>query len=171
MLCLGIFCLWGYEFVDVLDLKVVPFRGAELTVALREQGAAGYAEAFGWSAEMSAADFANEHAEFYVLLRGSEELLGFVSLHHVLDEATVNGVIVLPEWRQQGLAGHLLAFVLEQLAARDVVHVFLEVRALNVAARALYASAGFEELVVRKAYYHNPVDDAVIMQKRLGEEV
>lgn len=151
----------------VVDVKVVPFRGGQVPEVLKAQIIAGNQAAFSWTAAMTEADFANPQSEYYVMVREGDQLLAYVSLHHILDEATVNTVYVDPAWRQVGLGGRLLDFVLEQLAAREIYHLFLEVRAANVPARALYQAAGFEELVVRPGYYHDPVDDAVIMQKRL----
>lgn len=151
----------------ILNLKVIPFHGAELTDVLRAQLITANQAEFAWSAAMSEADFANEHAEYYVMVRGLDELVAYVSLHHILDEATINTVYVAPEWRQYGLGTRLLAFVLEQLEARAILNLFLEVRADNTAARALYSGAGFDELVVRHGYYHAPTDDAIIMQKQL----
>ena len=151
----------------ILNLKVIPFHGAELTDVLRAQLITANQAEFAWSAAMSEADFANEHAEYYVMVRGLDELVAYVSLHHILDEATINTVYVTPDWRQYGLGTRLLAFVLEQLEARAILNLFLEVRAGNTAARALYTGAGFDELVVRRSYYHAPSDDAIIMQKQL----
>ena len=151
----------------ILNLKVIPFHGAELTDVLRAQLITANQAEFAWSAAMSEADFANEHAEYYVMVRGLDELVAYVSLHHILDEATINTVYVTPDWRQYGLGTRLLAFVLEQLEARAILNLFLEVRAGNTAARALYTGAGFDELVVRRGYYHAPTDDAIIMQKQL----
>lgn len=151
----------------IMDVKVVPFRGLLVPDVLRAQIIAGNQAAFGWTAAMTEADFTNPQSEYYVMLEARDQLLAYVSLHHIFDEATINTVYVEPAWRQVGLGARLMDFVLEQLAARDILNLFLEVRALNVPARALYKRAGFEELVVRKGYYHDPADDAVIMQKRL----
>ncbi|MGO4927857.1 ribosomal protein S18-alanine N-acetyltransferase [Fundicoccus sp. Sow4_F4] len=152
----------------VLNVKVVPFRGIELPQVLRSQIIVANEATFAWSTAMSEADFANAQSEYYVMVRDRDELLAYVSLHHILDEATINTVFVEPSWRQLGLGLHLFNFVLDQLAARDILNLFLEVRAKNVPARALYRAAGFEELVVRQGYYEDPADDAVIMQKHLA---
>lgn len=151
----------------ILDVKVIPFRGIELPEVLRAQIIVANEATFAWSAAMSEADFVNAQAEYYVMVRGRDELLAYVSLHHIFDEATINTVYVEPAWRQLGLGLRVFDFVLAQLAARDILNLFLEVRAQNTPALALYAAAGFEALVVRKGYYHDPADDAVIMQKRL----
>ena len=95
-------------------------------------------------------------------------MLGYVGLHHVLDEATLNLVYIQADLRGQGLGRQLLDFVLNQLTHRGIRHVFLEVRQANAAALGLYQQAGFETLIVRPRYYQNPVDDAVIMQKLLS---
>lgn len=155
--------------MKTLNLKVVPFKGSELPPIFQEKIIQVNKDLFNWSSEQTRGDFQQEHSEYYLLLH-QMTLLGFVSLHTVLDEASINQVYIEEAFRQQGLGKALLKFVLDQLTARQFSHLFLEVRASNVAARKLYISLGFQELTVRPHYYRNPIDDAIIMQYSLNQE-
>lgn len=92
-------------------------------------------------------------------------LLGFVCTRMVLDEAEVTRIAVAPEQRRRGIARALLAHALAALAGRGVRRVHLEVRAANVAARALYESLGFETTGMRRGYFRDPEEDAVLMSR------
>ncbi|MBS4462076.1 ribosomal protein S18-alanine N-acetyltransferase [Aerococcaceae bacterium zg-B36] len=149
-----------------MEYKVVPIKGRQMMSPIKEQ-IVSFNQTFGWSAEQSEADFVNEHSEYYCLV-DKDVVLGYISLHHVLDEVSINHVFIHTDYRKQGLASALVAFVIEQLAYRQVKHLFLEVRSKNEAAIRLYESSGFELLGRRKNYYQNPVEDALIYQKKVG---
>lgn len=148
--------------MKTVELAVVPFKSVELPESLQ----AGIVKAnvsFNWTEKMTRDDFLSPWSEYYVLVKGIE-MLGYVGLHHVLDEASVNTVYIHSSLRKQGLGSYLMIFVLEQLGYRGVKHVFLEVREQNQAAIGLYRKVGFDQLLVRHNYYQNPTDNAVIMQ-------
>lgn len=90
-------------------------------------------------------------------------LVGFVAGRTILHaEAEIESVVVAEPYRRQGLGVALCRWILEQWEA-PVVR--LEVRQSNAAARGLYALLGFVETGVRRAYYHDPVEDAVQMER------
>ncbi|WP_092085305.1 ribosomal protein S18-alanine N-acetyltransferase [Dolosicoccus paucivorans] len=154
------------ESMKTLQLNVVPFKGTEIPDVFQEEMIRINEQTFNWSKKQTTSDFEQDHSEYYLLLH-QMTLLGFVSLHTVLDEASINQVYIDSEFRQQGLGSELVSFVLDQLAARGFKHLFLEVRSKNTAARQLYNKLNFQELTIRPNYYQNPADDAVIMQRIL----
>jgi len=81
----------------------------------------------------------------------------------VLDEAHVMNVAVAPRARRRGLARRLLGFALRRAARAGARTAFLELRAGNREALALYESLGFEPLSRRRAYYREPVEDALVL--------
>jgi ribosomal-protein-alanine N-acetyltransferase len=88
---------------------------------------------------------------------------GFIVSRLVAGELHVNNVAVRPEFRRQGLAARLLEAVLRQ-GQRDGARIaFLEVRAGNAAAKALYRRCGFQVTGRRRRYYRQPVEDALLM--------
>jgi ribosomal-protein-alanine N-acetyltransferase len=112
----------------------------------------------------------NQMARYLVLVRGDgadERVLGFAGLWLMLDEAHVVTVAVAPEERGKGL-GRLLVYGLVSLAAAHEMSVAtLECRVSNAAARALYGRYGFYEVGMRKKYYSDNGEDAVIMTTEL----
>lgn len=81
----------------------------------------------------------------------------------VCDEASLYTVSTAPALRRQGAARALLQYAFAQLSAQGAQTVFLEARAQNRAARALYTALGFEETGTRRGFYTKPDDDAVLM--------
>lgn len=86
---------------------------------------------------------------------------GFCAARHLGGgETELLNLAVAPELRRQGIGGRLL----QDLLGRFPGTVFLEVRASNTAARELYQTYGFKEVTVRKGYYSEPSEDAVVMK-------
>ncbi len=88
--------------------------------------------------------------------------IGYLCATAILGEAEILRLAVLPEARRQGVARALLHAFWDENA---VDATFLEVRASNTAARALYESEGFSVCGLRKNYYEHPTEDAVSMRR------
>ena len=78
-------------------------------------------------------------------------------------EGEIYRIAVREDKRQRGVGYRLLSYALKTESGSGVETVFLEVRSKNTPARALYKAYGFKEIGIRKNYYQNPTDDAVIM--------
>jgi [ribosomal protein S18]-alanine N-acetyltransferase len=110
------------------------------------------------------------------LIAASEEgaPVGLCLYRVVADQAEILTIGVLPEARGSGAARALLAEAGADAAARGAMRLFLEVSVNNAAARRLYAAAGFSAIGLRKNYYKEQVDgamipvDAEILAKNLG---
>jgi ribosomal-protein-alanine acetyltransferase len=101
------------------------------------------------------------------------ELRGYVILMPTVEEAELLTIAVATTQQRKGLGRAMLAEMLAVACDRGMQRVFLEVRAANVAAIALYRSAGFVEVGVRRGYYQNAggSEDAIVMAYVLtGEE-
>ena len=99
----------------------------------------------------------------YVVAEQEGVLLGFAGAHIILDEGHITNVAVIKEARGHGL-GRLLMDALMQLAANlGARYLTLEVRASNAVAVALYRSLGFIKVSVRKKYYEDNGEDALLM--------
>jgi ribosomal-protein-alanine N-acetyltransferase len=111
----------------------------------------------------------------------SEDGMCFTALDGGVPIAYVIGRLIAPEgeiyriavdekYRGRGIGYRLLSYALKSERGRGLETVFLEVRSKNVAAIALYTSYGFRKMGVRRAYYKNPDDDAIVMlYGKLGE--
>ena len=84
----------------------------------------------------------------------------FLVYRRLVDETEILNLAVSPEVRRRGVATALV----RHLADMHLGDVLLEVRASNTAARALYRSLGFVEQGLRKGYYRDPVDDALLLR-------
>lgn len=90
--------------------------------------------------------------------------MGFINVSVVLPEANINTVAVLPSFRRNGIADILISAVVSGLS--DIEDFHLEVRESNTPAISLYRKNGFEEDGVRKNFYTNPTENAILMTKR-----
>jgi ribosomal-protein-alanine N-acetyltransferase len=92
-------------------------------------------------------------------------VVGYVIGTKIPPEGEIYRIAVRPDKRQRGIGYRLLSYALKTELGHGVETVFLEVRSKNIAAIALYRAYGFKEIGVRKNYYQNPTDDAIIMLK------
>ena len=103
----------------------------------------------------------------YVLRTPDTPVAGFCAFWLVIDQAHINNLAVLPELRGQGLGTQLLEAVIAEAAHLGAILLTLEVRQSNAPALRLYEKAGFYREGVRKNYYTNPVEDALILSRKI----
>lgn len=96
-------------------------------------------------------------------LSAAQKVKGFIAARLVADELHVNNVAVRQEYRRSGIARKLLETALAESAQMSARMAFLEVRAGNIPAQALYARCGFRMAGRRPSYYTQPVEDALVM--------
>ena len=102
------------------------------------------------------------------LVASNDELCGYAFFRQAGPEVELLQLAVLPAFRRRGIASALVRRGLRQLRAAEVC--FLEVRKADTAAQLFYEQAGFCRVGLRKKYYSNPVDDAVIMKKTVDKD-
>lgn len=97
-------------------------------------------------------------------------IVGFLIYSTVLDESELLQVIVLPQYRRQGIGKSLMLDFFQELQTQRIKTCFLEVRKSNEKAQSLYLKLGFEPVGVRRNYYKTSTgkEDAVIMSKELS---
>jgi len=94
-------------------------------------------------------------------------IVGFAILRQVGDDGELLQIAVDKSLRQSGVGDLLMAEIQEHASTKAFNSVFLEVRRSNAAAIALYKKHGFKQVRVRKDYYEDPVEDALIMVKSI----
>lgn len=92
-----------------------------------------------------------------------QRILGFVGLWFMANEAHLANIAVREAYRQRGVGELLLISVIKLAIERDARFITLEVRSTNKAAQALYKKYGFVELGIRRSYYTDNREDAVLM--------
>ena len=117
-----------------------------------------------WSAD-SFASALRERAVYFRVLRAEGRVAGYVVAWFVADEGEIANLAVSPSKRRQGLGMALLDETLQDAGRLGVKNMYLEVRNSNEAARALYASRGFDEVGRRRNYYRKPVEDAIVLRR------
>ncbi len=95
-----------------------------------------------------------------------ETIMGYCSLRLLAGEGEVQRIAVLPAYRRMGLGRKMMDAMVDFAIKNQACAVSLEVREGNTGARKLYESYGFRAEAVRRGYYHDPAEDAVIMWKR-----
>ena len=123
-------------------------------------------EAFGqmaWHAVDFEAAIASK-CDFPLVIR-TTGLAGYAVLRIIAPEAEIENICVAPACRRSGVGEALMEEMLRLAAERDAKRIFLEVRAHNEPAKALYRKRGFVESYRRRNYYQGPTEDAIIMMK------
>jgi len=117
-----------------------------------------------WSATSFRSVLESERGYACVAVRG-ELVLGYCIAWKVGDEAELANIAVDPVVRRSGVGARLLDDLLLMVDAPPGATLYLEVRASNAAAQALYRSRGFEASGRRKGYYTHPTEDALVMRR------
>lgn len=117
-----------------------------------------------WS-EMSIASELRSIWSYWVVAVRDDEVVGYIGSQSSIDESDVMNVAVHPDWRRQGIAEQLIETLIGELKNRGSKALMLEVRASNAPAIALYEKLGFRQVGLRKNYYRNPKEDALILRK------
>ena len=115
-----------------------------------------------WNEASIEAELENDFSRFLIAVENGRAV-GYVGIYVLTGEADVVRVAVLPEYRKKGIAKAVLKKSLEYAAGE----VFLDVRESNSAAISLYKSLGFEDTGIRKNYYSDPTENAVLMKKTI----
>ena len=115
-----------------------------------------------WTLEQIQADLAQDQT-WYALAYDGAEVIGFLAVQENIFEAEVLQIAVKEAYRGQGLASVLFT----QLPTDK--EIFLEVRKSDQRAQAFYKKEKMAVIAERKAYYHDPVEDAIIMKREIDE--
>jgi len=90
-------------------------------------------------------------------------LVGYIISWRIYDEIHILNVAVHPDFRRMGVGRHLIGNCLGHFADKGANHALLEVRTSNYPALTLYNALGFEQVGLRKSYYTDNGEDAIVM--------
>ena len=119
-----------------------------------------------WSEKSVASELSNPLSHWLVAVE-ADTVLGYIGSQTVLDESDMMNVAVSPAHRRRGIAEALVLALADALREKGSVKLTLEVRASNAPAITLYEKLDFKPIGLRKNYYRNPKEDALILQKEL----
>ncbi|MEG0108909.1 MAG: ribosomal protein S18-alanine N-acetyltransferase [Lachnospiraceae bacterium] len=117
-----------------------------------------------WDIQALAETFLQEHS-FMFAADEEGQLKGYCVVYSLFEEAELARIAVEESTRKKGVGDLLMEELFKQCKERQIHRIILEVRGSNEAAVGLYKKHGFEAFAVRKAYYHHPEEDGIMMEK------
>ncbi len=112
----------------------------------------------------------NKHA-VYVVAEHAGHVVAYCGMWLIVDEAHITNIAVHPDYRGQKIGERLMRQMMALALANGGERMTLEVRPSNLVARQLYAKLGFTEQGLRKQYYSDNNEDAIIMWVNIREQV
>lgn len=116
-----------------------------------------------WSAESFTSELKDNYLARYFCLERDGKIIGYMGLWNVMGEAHITNVAIWPGCRGEGWGEYLMRCVMNKMMASGVLRFTLEVRVSNTNAQKLYTKLGFKPAGIRKKYYSDNQEDAIIM--------
>ena len=145
---------------ELVDVVVTPMRRRHLRAVLRIEH---LTQSPGWSLGLFLGEVARPEGRRYLVAKVGPQVVGYGGMLFIAGEGHVTTLSVDPAWQRHGIATRLLSTLCREAVARGVTDATLEVRAQNPAAQALYRGFGFAPTGVRRGYYADTGEDALIM--------
>ena len=119
-----------------------------------------------WSEKSFEDEYKNDIA-IYFSARSDGKCVGYAGFWQVSGEGDITNVAVLEDFRRMGIGSLLMEAVIDKSKKLGLSIITLEVRSSNISAQGLYKKYGFEVIGVRKRYYSDNNEDALIMTREL----
>lgn len=152
----------GWEQIIMGNIKIFPMRETDIDsvydISKKSLKTA-------WSLHSLRKELDNKFAK-YIVAKIEEKIIGFGGIWIVFDEAHIINIAVHPDYRSLGAGELLLKSLFSICIDNNVSDITLEVRPSNIKALNLYKKFGFNQEGLRKSYYSDNNEDALIMWKR-----
>jgi ribosomal-protein-alanine N-acetyltransferase len=122
-----------------------------------------------WSRQSITEELTENNVAVYFCAIVDSKAVGYAGMWQVCDEGHITNIAVHPEFRSSGVGSALMEALLRTAKERGITALTLEVRRNNHNAKALYIKYGFKEGGMRKAYYADNNEDAIIMWKHFND--
>jgi ribosomal-protein-alanine N-acetyltransferase len=96
-----------------------------------------------------------------------DRVIGYICADYLLHESHILNLSVHPDFRRRGVASILMDKAIRELKTKGCIFVYLKVRSSNTGAQKFYKLFGFKVEGIRKKFYGNPDEDALLMMGRL----
>lgn len=123
-----------------------------------------------WSRESFEAELERNDLAKYVVAKVDGKVEGYGGIWIVVDEGHITNIAVHPDFRGRKLGERITQELLKIAEKNNAGSVTLEVRSSNETAKNLYKKLGFAESGIRKGYYADSGEDAIIMWKRISDK-
>lgn len=118
-----------------------------------------------WSRQLFEEEFKNPELSQFFTAKLDEHIVGYMGFWLIVDEAHITNLAIHPAFRRQGLGDFLLKEILFRSKKMGAKRATLEVRAGNEVAKKLYQKNGFSLVAIRKKYYSDNQEDALVLWK------
>jgi [ribosomal protein S18]-alanine N-acetyltransferase len=122
-----------------------------------------------WSREAFYNELTLNQFAVYVVIEVDDQIVGYCGVWIIVDEAHITNIAILPEYRGKKLGGALMKRVMEIAKQQGAKTMTLEVRVSNEVAQSMYRKFGFQGGAIRKNYYTDNHEDALVMWVNLYE--
>ena len=116
-----------------------------------------------WSEATVCSEIKSGFSDFFGAFE-EEKLAGYIGGRTIAGETEIFNVAVSPEFRRKGIAKALIEKFIETVREKETQVIFLEVRTSNLSAISLYEKSGFVFCGIRKDYYTDPKENALLMR-------
>ena len=150
------------DAVDALDVPITlaPMRRRHVHRVVAHERSV-YARP--WTTGLFLSELARPDTRSYIIARAGALLVGHCGVLYLADEGHVSTVVVAPSWQRHRVATRMLLYQFAHAVDRGVDALTLEVRVANTRARELYRRFGFVPAGIRKGYYPETGEDALVM--------
>lgn len=124
-----------------------------------------------WSLSAFKEEMKNKLARYIVAEAKDGRIVGYIGVWYIIDEAHINNVAVHKDYRGQGIGNILMEYLIDRCKEDRIYAITLEVRRSNEIAQNLYKKYGFKPGGIRKEYYSDNREDAIIMWKQIREMI
>lgn len=145
----------------MFSVKIKPMQKTDLDDVISIE-----AKAYGehhWSKDSFMSELSNDLAKYFSAFNTDGQLIGYCGCWQILEEAHITNIAVSPDYRRKHIGEALLTTIIDECYRNMAKYITLEVRVSNKPAIALYEKYGFKSLGVRKGYYQDNNEDALIM--------
>ena len=122
-----------------------------------------------WTATMFVGDLQSEQTCYFGAFDENDNLVGYAGMWMSVDEGQITNVAIHPDYRRRGIAYFLVVNLIQICRRNKLSSITLEVRESNINAISLYKKLEFIKVGVRKNYYKNPNENALLMTKTFVE--
>lgn len=145
---------------EITRIDIAPMSPADIPVVLEIERRSFPTP---WPRDAYVHELENNRTAIYLVARREGIVVGYAGMWVVLDEAHITTIAVDPPQRGQGIGEALLIAMIDRASERGSRWIQLEVRRSNTVAQALYRKYGFRDVGVRRNYYSDNSEDAIVM--------
>lgn len=145
------------------DINIVPMKKEHIEDVLKIEE---LSFSIQWSREAFIQEVMHNKLARYLVIIEDDRVIAYGGMWFILDEAHITNIAVHPDYRGKGKGRQLVAALIDLANKEGIEQLTLEVRRSNYVAISLYESFNFETIGIRKGFYFDNKEDALIMWKR-----